>query len=232
MTRGHLRTSSGNISASSSRRSWRSRVSKALSRNDSSPSSGPPPALPRRPSIGSMTCRRPSTRFPPAGSICGPKKPKDACYVGHARFCGEECYVWVCADGVGRLSDFTRRRAEAQFDVQGRAGHHRAHRDPVLPSPHEYAALRRCSAMVLVCGGETGTGETGTFLNLAQVRRFGQGIFAAYGHDHRHGAIQASRWADDQIRGIRFQYDRPPTARWLRGWQLAAGSAPGAARAR
>ena len=38
----------------------------------------------------------------------GPKKPKDACYVGHARFCGEECYVWVCPDGLGGLSDFTR----------------------------------------------------------------------------------------------------------------------------
>jgi hypothetical protein len=38
----------------------------------------------------------------------GAKKPKDACYVGHARFCGRECYAWVCADGVASLSDFTR----------------------------------------------------------------------------------------------------------------------------
>jgi hypothetical protein len=38
----------------------------------------------------------------------GPEKPKHACYVGHARFCGKECYVWVSADGLGELSDFTR----------------------------------------------------------------------------------------------------------------------------
>jgi hypothetical protein len=39
---------------------------------------------------------------------CGPKKPKNACYVGHACFCGRECYVWVCDDGLGELSKFTR----------------------------------------------------------------------------------------------------------------------------
>jgi hypothetical protein len=38
----------------------------------------------------------------------GPKKPKHACYVGHARFCGRECYVWVCDDGLDELSKFTR----------------------------------------------------------------------------------------------------------------------------
>jgi hypothetical protein len=38
----------------------------------------------------------------------GPKKPKDACYVGHARFCGREMYVWVCDDGLDGLSNFTR----------------------------------------------------------------------------------------------------------------------------
>ena len=39
---------------------------------------------------------------------CGPEKPKGACYVGHACFCGQECYVWVCRDGLAGLSDFTR----------------------------------------------------------------------------------------------------------------------------
>src|SRR5271166_2245698 len=38
----------------------------------------------------------------------GPKKPKDACYVGHACFCGKECYVWVCPDELDGLSKFTR----------------------------------------------------------------------------------------------------------------------------
>jgi hypothetical protein len=38
----------------------------------------------------------------------GPKKPKHACYVGHARFCGKECYVWVGPDGLDGLSLFTR----------------------------------------------------------------------------------------------------------------------------
>jgi hypothetical protein len=38
----------------------------------------------------------------------GPKKPKDACYVGHACFCGQQCYVWVCSDGLDGLSRFTR----------------------------------------------------------------------------------------------------------------------------
>jgi len=45
----------------------------------------------------------------PSGWLCcGPKKPKDACYVGRARFCGKECYVWVCPDGLDGLSKFTR----------------------------------------------------------------------------------------------------------------------------
>ncbi len=39
---------------------------------------------------------------------CGPKKPKHACYVGHASFCGKTCYVWVCRDGLGGFSKFTR----------------------------------------------------------------------------------------------------------------------------
>jgi hypothetical protein len=39
---------------------------------------------------------------------CGSKKPKDACYVGHATFCGQECYVWVCRDGLDQLAEFTR----------------------------------------------------------------------------------------------------------------------------
>jgi hypothetical protein len=39
----------------------------------------------------------------------GPTAPKDACYVGHACFCGRECYVWVCPDGVGALAEFTRK---------------------------------------------------------------------------------------------------------------------------
>jgi hypothetical protein len=38
----------------------------------------------------------------------GPEKPKDACYAGHACFCGQECYVWVCPDGLEELSKFTR----------------------------------------------------------------------------------------------------------------------------
>jgi hypothetical protein len=39
---------------------------------------------------------------------CGTKKPKDACYVGHAQFCGRECYVWVYDDGLDQLASFTR----------------------------------------------------------------------------------------------------------------------------
>lgn len=39
----------------------------------------------------------------------GPEPPKDACYVGHACFCGQECYVWVCRDGMDALADFTRK---------------------------------------------------------------------------------------------------------------------------
>jgi hypothetical protein len=38
----------------------------------------------------------------------GPKKPKDACYVGHACFCGRDCYVWVGPDSLAGLSKFTR----------------------------------------------------------------------------------------------------------------------------
>jgi hypothetical protein len=39
----------------------------------------------------------------------GPRKPKDACYVGHAKFCGQEYYVWVCNDGLEDLEEFTRK---------------------------------------------------------------------------------------------------------------------------
>src|SRR6185437_10645520 len=39
----------------------------------------------------------------------GPKPPNDACYVGHACFCGRHCYVWVCYDGMNELADFTRK---------------------------------------------------------------------------------------------------------------------------
>jgi hypothetical protein len=38
----------------------------------------------------------------------GSKKPKEACYIGHAYFCGKSCYVWVCDDGLDGLSKFTR----------------------------------------------------------------------------------------------------------------------------
>jgi hypothetical protein len=38
----------------------------------------------------------------------GSEKPKNACYVGHACFCGRECFVWVCRDGLEELSNFTR----------------------------------------------------------------------------------------------------------------------------
>jgi hypothetical protein len=33
--------------------------------------------------------------------------PKDACYVGHYRGCGGECYVWVCPDGRKSLAELT-----------------------------------------------------------------------------------------------------------------------------
>jgi hypothetical protein len=39
----------------------------------------------------------------------GPKPPKDACYVGHACFCGQQCYVWVCREGMNDLAEFTRK---------------------------------------------------------------------------------------------------------------------------
>jgi hypothetical protein len=39
----------------------------------------------------------------------GPEKPKDACYVGSACFCGQKCYVWVCRDGLEGLEEFTRK---------------------------------------------------------------------------------------------------------------------------
>lgn len=51
----------------------------------------------------------------------GCEKPKDACFVGHAVFCGRECYVWVCEDHLRELSDFTLailKLASAIKDVQ------------------------------------------------------------------------------------------------------------------
>jgi hypothetical protein len=45
-------------------------------------------------------------RIPMGWFRYGPEKPKDACYVGHATFCGRGCYVWVCPDGLAGLADF------------------------------------------------------------------------------------------------------------------------------
>jgi hypothetical protein len=47
--------------------------------------------------------------LPPGWYHVGCKKdvPKDACYVGHYKACGRECYVWVNPQGRAALADFT-----------------------------------------------------------------------------------------------------------------------------
>ena len=50
-----------------------------------------------------------ATKLPPGWFQVGERKdvPKNACYVGHAKICCRECYVWVCPDGLRALADFT-----------------------------------------------------------------------------------------------------------------------------
>jgi hypothetical protein len=38
---------------------------------------------------------------------CKKDVPKNACYVGYYKSCGQECFVWVCPEGRAALADFT-----------------------------------------------------------------------------------------------------------------------------
>lgn len=51
----------------------------------------------------------PNSKFNAPWFYVGCKKdvPKCACYVGHYRACGRECYVWVMPEQVGMLREFT-----------------------------------------------------------------------------------------------------------------------------
>lgn len=59
---------------------------------------------------------------------CKKDVPKCACYVGHYRGCGRECYVWVTPDQVGMLRQFTQvvltlappERQDISFPAPGR----------------------------------------------------------------------------------------------------------------
>ena len=69
----------------------------------------PPPALPRRSFTASTTRKTTLHKIYPGWHHCGPKKPKDACYVGHATFLRAGMLrLGLRATGSVELSDFTR----------------------------------------------------------------------------------------------------------------------------
>jgi hypothetical protein len=67
-------------------------------------------------------------------SRCLKDVPHCACAVGHAKVCGEHCYVWVMPDDFDKLQKFTRILMTLTVNAQ---------QDVALPSPAFSPTLSR-----------------------------------------------------------------------------------------